>query len=199
MVRLNKRFDLQDSFRRLERIASQASAPDRVERLFQRHQARRARGGTVTWEEHLEFGLAVYDAGRMPADAAVFWVQRALIDAGPGEDQVQSLYVDGFGGCFEAIHKKHGLADGDDWAPGEGPPEHEALNAEFEEAEHRLYGEVLREYAAKAAHPLIQEAADLYQADRLAFERRVEKGRQWFFGPPDEALAKYLRSQGIID
>jgi hypothetical protein len=199
MARLNKQFDFWDSFRRLERIVSQASAPDRIERLFQRHQAKRARVGTVTWEEHLEFGLAVYDAGRMPADAAMFWVRRALIDVGPGEDQIQSLYGSEFHDRFEAIRKKHGLTDEEDWAPGEGPAENQALNAEFEAAERRIHGEVLREYASTIGHPLIQEAADLYKTDRLAFERRVEKGRQWFFGPPDEALAKYLRSQGIID
>jgi hypothetical protein len=39
----------------------------------------------------------------------------------------------------------------------------------------------------------------LCRLDRFAFERRVEKGRQWSFGPPDAEWAKLLRSEGIID
>ena len=41
--------------------------------------------------------------------------------------------------------------------------------------------------------------ADLYLTDRRAFDRRMERGRQHFFGPPSGAHAAYLRSRGIID
>ena len=41
--------------------------------------------------------------------------------------------------------------------------------------------------------------ADLYLTDRRAFDRRLERGRQHFFGPPTGAHAAYLRSKGIID
>ena len=40
--------------------------------------------------------------------------------------------------------------------------------------------------------------AHLY-LDRRAFDRRMERGRQHFFGPPAGAHAAYLRSKGIID
>ena len=41
--------------------------------------------------------------------------------------------------------------------------------------------------------------AHLYLTDRLAFDRRLEQGRQHFFGPPTGAHAAYLRSKGIIE
>ena len=41
--------------------------------------------------------------------------------------------------------------------------------------------------------------AHLYLTDRRGFDRRLERGRQHFFGPPSGAHATYLRSKGIID
>jgi len=41
--------------------------------------------------------------------------------------------------------------------------------------------------------------AHLYLTDRRAFDRRIERGRQHFFGPPAGAHAAYLRSKGIIE
>jgi len=41
--------------------------------------------------------------------------------------------------------------------------------------------------------------AHLYLTDRRSFDRRMERARQHFFGPPTGAHAAYLRSKGIID
>jgi len=41
--------------------------------------------------------------------------------------------------------------------------------------------------------------AHVYFTDRLGFDRRMERGRQHFFGPPSGAHAAYLRSKGIIE
>ena len=43
------------------------------------------------------------------------------------------------------------------------------------------------------------DLADLYAKDRLEYDRRYERGRQFFFGPPDEELAEHLRQKGVID
>jgi hypothetical protein len=45
----------------------------------------------------------------------------------------------------------------------------------------------------------LDDMADLYASDRLEFERRHERGRQFFYGAPDEELAKRLREKGVID
>src|SRR5438876_4080890 len=41
--------------------------------------------------------------------------------------------------------------------------------------------------------------AHLYLTDRRAFDRRMERGREHFFGPPTGAHAAYLRAKGIIE
>ena len=41
--------------------------------------------------------------------------------------------------------------------------------------------------------------ACFYLTDRRGFDRRMERGRQHFFGPPSGAHAAYLGSKGIID
>ncbi len=45
----------------------------------------------------------------------------------------------------------------------------------------------------------LEDMADLYVANRLEYDRRYERGRQFFFGPPDEMLAESLREKGIIE
>jgi len=200
MAKLSRPFDWADSFQRLEQIAGQASPLNRMEQLHQRNESKRARGEKVTWQEHLEVGLAIYDAGRMPLDAGLVFVAALLLgSSGPGEERVQALWAREFHDRFEAVRKQHGMAEDEDWPPGQGPAEYEALNTEFEEATDRVLGEVLGEYAVKIGHPVVRQAAELYAADRLGFERRVEKGRQWLFGPPDEVMTKYLRAKGIIE
>jgi hypothetical protein len=43
------------------------------------------------------------------------------------------------------------------------------------------------------------DLAGLFENDRLEYDRRYERGRQFFLGPPDELLAARLREMGIID
>jgi hypothetical protein len=45
----------------------------------------------------------------------------------------------------------------------------------------------------------MDDLADLYAQDQLEYDRRYERGWQFFFGPPDEELAARLREKGIID
>jgi hypothetical protein len=42
----------------------------------------------------------------------------------------------------------------------------------------------------------LDDMTDLYASNRLEFERRHERGRQFFYGSPDEELAKRLREKG---
>jgi hypothetical protein len=45
----------------------------------------------------------------------------------------------------------------------------------------------------------LNDLADLYAQNRLEYDRRHERGRQFFFGPPEEELAARLREDGVID
>ncbi len=45
----------------------------------------------------------------------------------------------------------------------------------------------------------LEDLAEMYTANRLEYDRRHERGRQFFSGPPDERLAQVLREKGVID
>ncbi len=45
----------------------------------------------------------------------------------------------------------------------------------------------------------LDDLADLFVNNRLEYDRRYERGRQFFFGPPDELHAKSLREKGVIE
>jgi len=172
--------DRQATFNRLGRIARNTTATARLLGLAERLEAKGERGEEPTLEEHVAFGLAGYDAGRFPADAALKYVGMILEHKVAG-DRIQEVYNRDFRERAEAIRKKHGLAADEDWPRGEGPPEDQALGAEFEAVCGRIETEVLREYADKTGHPLLKEAADQCASDRPAFERRLERGWQWLF------------------
>lgn len=45
----------------------------------------------------------------------------------------------------------------------------------------------------------VDDLAELFVSNRLEFDRRHERGRQFFYGPPEEVLAQSLRARGIIE
>jgi hypothetical protein len=45
----------------------------------------------------------------------------------------------------------------------------------------------------------MNDLAEMFVSNRLEFDRRHERGRQFFYGPPDEVLATSLRAKGVID
>jgi len=123
--------DLQVTFNRLGRIAGSTTAMARLRGLTERLEARRGCREEPALEEHVAFGLAGYDAGRFPADAALKYIVMILEHKVAG-DRIREVYNRDFRERAEAIRRKHSLADDEDWPRGEGPPEDQALGAEFE-------------------------------------------------------------------
>jgi hypothetical protein len=60
-------------------------------------------------------------------------------------------------------------------------------------------GDLDRDTVAALRRLGLGDLAELYERDRLGYDRRHERGRQFFFGPPDEELAARLRERGVID
>jgi hypothetical protein len=171
-----------DALNRLDAIVSCGTAGVRLAHLVKREENLRGQGQRLSPDDCLNLGLALYDAGRMSLDEAVFWVCWSALGANNrAEQRIQTTYEEDFASRFEALAKRHGLND-EQWTPGDGPPEYEALNAEFEQAAERINAEVLREYANETGHPVLVATADLYESDPAAFERQVGRGRQQFLG-----------------
>jgi hypothetical protein len=78
------------------------------------------------------------------------------------------------------------------WLPHEGPPGGDEDDEAAFEALDRHTLDTLRRHG-------LSEMADLFAISRLEYDRRHERGRQFFYGPPDEELAKRLREKGIIE
>ena len=188
--------DVKGAFERLNEIASGGDAQARFWRVYARYAATRARGETLSLKEHLEYALAAYDAGRLPAEA-VTCLALSLIDQKDVEPRVEKAYSQDFHERYEAVRRAFGLGKDEHWPLGEEPPEWQALDAEFEQVENRIRVEALTLRAEKTGHPLLKEIAVMGRSDPLALEKRREEGRQWFFGPPSPAWAARLRARGI--
>ena len=119
---------------------------------------------------------AVRDLGALPPDAILYLLAQPLLD-------LASDHLMHDRDLTERYEERFEVEDSDEWtaAMAEYNREADAITA----ALFRAQGE------AGVAH--------LYLTDRRAFDRRMERGRQHFFGPPSGAHAGYLRSKGIID
>jgi hypothetical protein len=185
-------------FGHLDEIASGGGAQARFWRVYGRYAARKARGEATSLDEHLEFALAAYDAGRLPTEAVTYLVL-SVIDRKDVDSRVQEAYGRDFHDRYEAIRQVNGLRDDEDPLQGAALAAWQALNAEFEQAEGRIRAEALSLHAEKTGHPLLKEIVALCRSDPLALEKRRERGRQCFFGPPDPANAAHLRANGIAE
>ena len=87
------------------------------------------------------------------------------------------------------------------WAIQWMPPENSKLaDPEDEDFDEEAAGQELdNETLIQLRKFGLDDLAELFAGNRLEFDRRHERGRQFFYGPPDELLAKSLRGKGVID
>ena len=127
-------------------------------------------------EDRLAATRVVRDLGALPPAANLYLLAQPLLD-------LASDHLMRDRDLTARYEKRFEVEDSDEWsaAMAEYNREADAITA----ALFRAQGE------AGLAH--------LYLTDRRAFDRRMERGRQHFFGPPSGAHAAYLRSKGIIE
>ena len=127
-------------------------------------------------EHRLAATRVVRDVGALPPDAILYLLAQPLLDLASDHLMHDRDLTARYDARFE-------VEDGEEWtaAMADYNREADAITA----ALFRAQGEA--------------ELAHLYLTDRRAFDRRMERGRQFFFGPPSGAHAGYLRSKGIID
>ena len=159
------------------------SAPDvKAITVFLASTASQERGGlayldaVLPAEDRLAATRVVRDLGALPPDAILYLLAQPLLD-------LASDHLLRDRDLTERYEERFEVEDSEEWtvAMAEYNREADAITA----AIFRAQGE------AGLAH--------LYLTDRRAFDRRMERGREHFFGPPTGAHAAYLRSKGIID
>src|SRR3989475_7117468 len=127
-------------------------------------------------EDRLAATRVVRDLGALPPDAVLYLLAQPLLDLASDHLMHDRDLTARYEARFE-------VEDSDEWAAtmADTQREADAITAALFRAE----GE--------------PGLAHLFLTDRRGFDRRLERGRQTFFGPPTGAHAAYLRSKGIID
>src|SRR5437879_5872809 len=127
-------------------------------------------------EDRLAATRVVRDLGALPPDAILYLLVQPLLDlASDHLTQDRDLTA--------RYEERFEVEDSDEWT---------AAMAEYNREADAIATALFRAQGeAGLAH--------LYLTDQRAFDRRLEHGRQHFFGPPSGAHAAYLRSKGIID
>jgi hypothetical protein len=128
--------------------------------------------------ERLAAYQAIWALGCLPPKAGFYLVGHTIeeiaeqhieeaLEAGPLRANIDRI-ID--------LKRAHGLEVDQDWPPGGEPDEWRPLAAAFHEA-------VERTRAAAFRHLADPEMAALFLNDRPEFDRRMEAGRQYYFGP----------------
>src|SRR5438094_8510023 len=127
-------------------------------------------------EDRLAATRVVRDLGALPPDAILYLLAQPLLDLASDhllrDRDLTTRYEDRFE-----------VEDSDEWI---------AAMAEYNREADAITAAVFHTHGEPGL-------AHLYLTDRRTFDRRMERGRQHFFGPPTGAHAAYLRSKGIID
>ena len=118
----------------------------------------------------------VRDLGALPPDAILYLLAQPLLDLANDHLMRDRDLTARYEARFE-------VEDSDEWM---------AAMAEYNREADAITAGIFRAQGESGL-------AHLYLTDRRAFDRRMERGRQHFFGPPTGAHAAYLRSKGIID
>src|SRR5439155_2251069 len=163
--------------------APSVSAPDLTAiTVFLASTATPERGGlpyldaVLPAEDRLTATRVVRDLGALPPDAILYLLAQPLLDLASDHLMRDRDLTTRYEERFE-------VEDSDEWT---------ATMTEYNREAHAITAAIFRaEGEAGLAH--------LYLTDRRAFDRRMERGRQHFLGPPSGAHAAYLRSKGIIE
>src|SRR5947207_8222543 len=127
-------------------------------------------------EDRLAATRVVRDLGALPPDAILYLLAQPLLDLASDHLLRDRDLTARYDARFE-------VEDSDEWM---------AAMAEYNREADAITAALFRaQGGAGLAH--------LYLTDRRGFDRRMERARQHFFGPPSGAHAAYLRSKGILD
>jgi len=185
----------EEAIKALDNRIRQIDAKGSWRTIAQQYHSAKEAGHKTTALDLLALAKAYRDSGEAPLDDGFFFVAFALLEIAESPDyhpEKDDPALRAIGDKIRAAEAAHGLAEDEFWMAGEAPDDVEALRAEWDAAFDRRTATVFRSHGE-------DDMADLFLNDRLTFDRRYDRGRQSFFGPPDADMADFLRKNGIID
>ena len=127
-------------------------------------------------EHRLAATRVVRDLGALPPDAILYLLAQPLLD-------LASDHLVRDRDLTARYQERFEVEDSDEWS---------AVMAEYNREADAIPAALFRAQGEPGL-------AHLYLTHRRGFDRRMERGRHHFFGPPTGAHAVYLRSKGLID
>src|SRR2546422_11013455 len=127
-------------------------------------------------EDRLAAAHVLRDLGALPPDAILYLLAQPLLD-------LASDHLTRDRDLTTRYEQRFEVEDGDEWT---------AVMAEYNREADAITAALFRAQGEPGL-------ACFYLTERRAFDRRMERGRQHFFGPPSGAHAAYLPAKGIID
>jgi hypothetical protein len=131
------------------------------------------------WEDRIALYQALRAEHVFPDDATYFliaWAIEAL-----AMERADDLYETMYAKRFETIRRAHGLDEDEEWEPGTGPKEYEALDAEYADAVNAISRSTYQRFGE-------HKMADLLEKDPDEANRRYEAGHTYINDVIDESL-----------
>lgn len=169
---MNPNGPLEPEFDIIERLAKIVEAAAPAAEHLARLKDIRKRGACPTHEERLTAYRAVRNDRLVPPEAAFYLIAYQIMDLAQ-ERYEDDPRLEAISCEMEQIEEAHGLTEDEYWPIGEGPEDHRALDARWNEAADAIIAETFRAQGEGAM-------ADLFEGDRAEFDRRFEVGRRFF-------------------
>ncbi|HEX2948113.1 MAG TPA: hypothetical protein VHV83_00845 [Armatimonadota bacterium] len=137
-----------------------------------------------SWEERVAFYQDLRKENVLPNEATYFliaWAIEAL-----AQERVDHVYDTVYAKRFESIRKAHGLRDNEEWEPGKGPKEYEALDKEFSQAVDAISRSTYQRFGEHKMADLLEKNPD--EANRL-----YEAGHDYIDNLIDEDILAHVR------
>lgn len=139
-----------------------------------------------SWDDRIKLYQAFRAENVLPSHATYFLIAWA-IQASAGA-RIDELYTTMYESRMAAIRAEHGLDEDDEWEPGCGPAEYEALDAEYDQACQAIVRAAYQKYGEHKILELLEKNPE--EADR-----RYGAGYDAMYALIDEDLLKSVSEE----
>ncbi|HEY3379686.1 MAG TPA: hypothetical protein VGL77_19605 [Armatimonadota bacterium] len=117
----------------------------------------------TSWEERIALYQALREEKEIPEEAIYFLIAWAI--EAMAEERIDETFQSSYAARLAKIKHAHGMEEDDEWEPGSGPAEYEALHAEFLKAVEAIGRAAYQKFGE---HKMVERLeSDPEEADRI--------------------------------